>query len=61
MKTEPKVFVVDDDTDLLSAMVEVIEAIYWFGTEHNVKFSEKSSSRIAWAQKWRASHAQSAR
>ena len=26
MKTEPKVFVVDDDTDLLSAMVEVIEA-----------------------------------
>ncbi len=23
-------------------MVEVIEAIYWFGTEHNVKFSEKS-------------------
>lgn len=42
-------------------MVEVIEAIYWFGTEHNVKFSEKSSSRIAWAQEWRASHAQSAR
>lgn len=37
-------------------MVEVIEAIYWFGTEHNVKFSEKSSSRIAWAQEWRASH-----
>ncbi|HBR5102290.1 TPA: recombination protein NinB [Klebsiella pneumoniae] len=42
-------------------MVEVVEAIYWFGTEHNVKFSEKSSSRIAWAQEWRASHAQSAR
>lgn len=42
-------------------MVEVIEAIFWFGTEHNVKFSEKSSSRIAWAQEWRASHAQSAR
>ncbi|EAO3449529.1 recombination protein NinB [Salmonella enterica subsp. enterica serovar 4,5,12:b:-] len=38
-------------------MVEVIEAIYWFGTENNVKFSEASSKRIAWAQEWRASHA----
>lgn len=37
-------------------MVEVIEAIYWFGTERNVKFSEKSNSRIAWAHDWRASH-----
>lgn len=42
-------------------MVEVIEAIFWFGTEHRVKFSEKSNSRIAWAQDWRASHEQSAR
>lgn len=42
-------------------MVEVIEAIYWFGTEHNVKFSEKSNSRIAWAQDWRASHEQPTR
>ncbi|TCW07097.1 NinB protein [Raoultella sp. BIGb0138] len=42
-------------------MVEVIEAIFWFGTEHNVKFSEKSNSRIAWAQDWRASHAQPTR
>ncbi len=25
-------------------MVEVIEAIYWFGTEHNVKFSEVQQS-----------------
>ena len=36
-------------------MVEVIEAIYWFGTERGVKFSEASSKRIAWAQEWRAS------
>ncbi|EOB4235878.1 TPA: recombination protein NinB [Raoultella ornithinolytica] len=42
-------------------MVEVIEAIYWFGTERNVKFSEKSNSRIAWAQDWRASHEQPTR
>ncbi|HHJ4504474.1 TPA: recombination protein NinB [Raoultella ornithinolytica] len=42
-------------------MVEVIEAIFWFGTEHNVKFSEKSNSRIAWAQDWRASHEQPTR
>lgn len=38
-------------------MVEVIEAIFWFGTEHGVRFSEKSNSRIEWAQEWRASHA----
>ena len=42
-------------------MVEVIEAIFWFGTERNVKFSEKSNSRIAWAQDWRASHEQPTR
>ena len=42
-------------------MVEVIEAIYWFGTDRNVKFSEKSNSRIAWAQDWRASHEQPTR
>ena len=36
-------------------MVDVIEAIYWFGTERGVKFSEASSKRIAWAQEWRAS------
>lgn len=28
-------------------MVDVIEAIYWFGTERGVKFSEASSKRIA--------------
>ena len=42
-------------------MVEVIEAIFWFGTEHNGKFSEKSNSRIEWAQEWRAAHAQPTR
>ena len=36
-------------------MVDVIEAIYWFGTDRGVKFSEASSKRIAWAQEWRAS------
>lgn len=39
-----------------SYMVDVIEAIYWFGTEKGVKFSEASSKRIMWAQEWRASH-----
>ncbi|HDR2561476.1 TPA: recombination protein NinB [Enterobacter ludwigii] len=29
-------------------MVDVIEAIYWFGTDRGVKFSEASSKRIAW-------------
>lgn len=33
-------------------MVDVIEAIYWFGTEHNVNFSEESRQRIEWAQRW---------
>lgn len=33
-------------------MVEVIEAIYWFGTEQGVKFSEESRLRIEWAQRW---------
>ncbi|EPA0101795.1 recombination protein NinB, partial [Enterobacter hormaechei] len=36
-------------------MVDVIEAIYWFGTDRGVKFSEASSKRIAWAKEWRAS------
>jgi len=38
-------------------LVEVIEAIYWFGTVQGVQFSEASGKRIAWAQDWRASHA----
>ncbi|WP_447908287.1 recombination protein NinB [Serratia fonticola] len=33
-------------------MVDVIEAIYWFGTEQGVKFSEESRQRIEWAQRW---------
>lgn len=33
-------------------MVEVIEAIYWFGTEHGVRFSEDSRQHIEWAQRW---------
>jgi len=33
-------------------MVDVIEAIYWFGTEQGVKFSEESRLRIDWAQRW---------
>jgi hypothetical protein len=37
-------------------MVDVIEAIYWFGTDRGVRFSEASSKRIAWAQEWRTSH-----
>lgn len=39
-----------------SYMADVIEAIYWFGTEKGVRFSEASSKRIVWAQEWRASH-----
>lgn len=31
-------------------MVEVIEAIYWFGTQQNVKFSDKSCIEIEWAK-----------
>jgi len=30
-------------------MVEVIEAIFWFGTEQGVKFSDGSKRRIEWA------------
>lgn len=33
-------------------MVEVIEAIYWFGTQQGVKFSEKSCIEIEWAKRW---------
>ncbi|RAZ51136.1 recombination protein NinB, partial [Enterobacter hormaechei subsp. xiangfangensis] len=36
-------------------MVDVIEAINWFGTDHGVKFSDASNRRITWAQEWRAS------
>ncbi|MBN5184908.1 recombination protein NinB [Serratia marcescens] len=36
----------------VSEMVEVIEAIYWFGTEQGVKFSEESRQRIEWAKRW---------
>ena len=35
----------------VTEMVEVIEAIYWFGTEQFVKFSEESRLRIEWAQR----------
>ena len=38
-------------------MVEVIEAIYWFGTQQGVKFSEKSRLEIEWAKRWGESHA----
>lgn len=33
-------------------MVEVIEAIYWFGTQQGVSFSDKSRAEIEWAQRW---------
>ncbi|WP_346827272.1 recombination protein NinB [Serratia inhibens] len=33
-------------------MVDLIEAIYWFGTEQGVKFSDESRERIEWAQRW---------
>lgn len=33
-------------------MIDVIEAIYWFGTERGVVFSEKSKIRIEWAKRW---------
>lgn len=36
----------------VAEMVEVIEAIYWFGTEQGVMFSEESRQRIEWAQRW---------
>ncbi len=36
----------------VSEMVEVIEAIYWFGTEQNVKFSDESRLELEWAKRW---------
>ena len=36
----------------VSEMVEVIEGIYWFGTEQNVKFSDESRLELEWAQRW---------
>lgn len=36
----------------VSEMVEVIEAIYWFGTEQGVTFSDDSRLEIEWAQRW---------
>lgn len=36
----------------VSEMVEVIEVIYWFGTEQNVKFSDEARLEIEWAQRW---------
>ncbi|EKN3946558.1 recombination protein NinB [Yersinia enterocolitica] len=37
---------------LVSEMVEVIEAIYWFGTEQGVIFSDASKLEIEWANRW---------
>jgi len=36
----------------VSEMVEVIEAIYWFGTEQNVKFCDEARLEIEWAQRF---------
>lgn len=36
----------------VSEMVEVIEAIYWFGTEQNVTFSDDARLEIEWAKRW---------
>lgn len=36
----------------VSEMVEVIEAIYWFGTEQNVKFSDEAQLEIEWAKRF---------
>ena len=36
----------------VAEMVDVIEAIYWFGTEQGVRFSDESRLRIEWAQRW---------
>lgn len=36
----------------VSQMVDVIEAIYWFGTEQGVRFSEDSRQHIEWAHRW---------
>ncbi|WP_291971481.1 recombination protein NinB [Candidatus Symbiopectobacterium sp.] len=41
----------------IGQMVEVIEAIYWFGTQQGVRFSEKSKLEIAWAKRWGERHA----
>lgn len=41
----------------ISQMVEVIEAIYWFGTEQGVRFSYVSKLEIAWAKRWWERHA----
>lgn len=38
----------------VSEMVEVIEAIYWFGTEQNVRFSDEARLEIEWARRWGA-------
>lgn len=38
-------------------MVEVIEAIYWFGTQQGVQFSEKSRLEIERAKRWGEEHA----
>lgn len=38
-------------------MVEVIEAIYWFGTQQGVAFSEQSRNEIEWAKRWGDSNA----
>lgn len=38
-------------------MVEVIEAIYWFGTQQGVTFSEQSRNEIEWAKRWGESNA----
>lgn len=38
-------------------MVEVIEAIYWFGTQQGVQFSDKSRLEIEWAKRWGEEHA----
>ena len=36
----------------VSEMIEVIEAIYWFGTEQNVKFSDEAQLEIEWAKRF---------
>ncbi|MCD9249043.1 recombination protein NinB [Escherichia coli] len=38
-------------------MVEVIETIYWFGTQQGVNFSEQSRNEIEWAKRWGESNA----
>lgn len=36
----------------VSEMVDVIEAIYWFGTEQGVRFSDDSRLAIEWANRY---------